>query len=38
MWKQSQSYFVSILTDLDVLTWLPQNKQMDAAPTLQNVN
>ena len=38
MWKQSQSYFVSILTDLDVLTWLPQNKQMHAAPPLQNVN
>ena len=38
MWKQCQSYFVSILTDLGVLTSLPPNKQMHAAPPLQNVN
>ena len=38
MWKQSQSYFVPILTDLDVLTTLPPNRQMHAAPPLQNVN
>ena len=30
--------FCLYLTDLDVLTWLSTNKQMRAAPPLQNVN